>query len=452
MSEKIVLIGAGSAMFTQGVLSDLIRSGIEIEMALVDIDPSALDVAYKLAQKMVAAKKSGVKLTASTDRTTVLPGATVVITTIGVGGRRAWERDVYIPRKYGLNYPVGDTVGPGGTSRALRMVPPMVDIARDVLKLAPNALFFNYANPMAVICRAIRKATPANVTGLCIGTFHTWHYLAHALKVKPEDLTFACGGINHMTWFWDIRANGQDAMPALYKLAAERLEQVNSALKAGKVPKIDSPFGSSMDYPFSWQCLTWFGAYPSPQDRHITEFFPVFFRDGKYYGKTLGVDEFSFEGTIASGDQIFEEMGRDALNNAPLPAGYFERMEGEQEQVVDIIQSIRGNHQKRFFANLPNQGQVPNLPLGVIVEAPAVTDANGIHAIQQPPMPTGALGVLATRYQWVEMVVEAALEGSRVKFIEALVLDGAVKSADDAVKLADELLHAQRDYLPLFRL
>ena len=126
---------------------------------------------------MIVATGASIVLKTAVDRKAVLKGATVVVTTIGVGGRRAWEQDVFIPRKFGLYYPVGDTSGPGGTSRALRMVPAMVDIARDVLDLAPDALFINYANPMAVICRAVHKATGADMIGLCTGTWdtaHTW--------------------------------------------------------------------------------------------------------------------------------------------------------------------------------------------------------------------------------------------------------------------------------------
>jgi alpha-galactosidase len=161
MKEKFVLIGAGSAMFTRGLVGDLIRTGMEAELALVDIDPHALEVAQRMTAKMIAARQAPIQLSASVDRREVLPGATAVICTIGVGKRRAWEQDVFIPRKYGIFMPVGDSVGPSGSSRALRMIPDMVAIAQDVLDLAPTALFFNYGNPMAPVCRAVIKATGA---------------------------------------------------------------------------------------------------------------------------------------------------------------------------------------------------------------------------------------------------------------------------------------------------
>jgi len=450
---KIVLIGAGSAMFTIGVVSDLIKAGLAVELALVDIDPAALEIAQKLTAKMIQARKAPIQLTASTDRCQVLKGAEVVITTIGVGGRRAWEQDIFIPRKYGVSMPVGDTAGPGGTSRALRMIPAMVEIARDVLALAPDALFFNYANPMSPVCYAVRKATGAPIVGLCIGTWDTVHYLADALGVESQDLSFNVAGINHLTWFSEIHLKGQDAMPLLKAHARKVVDQANLAVEQARnrispIPHCGSPFESSFDYPFSWQCLLWFDAFPAPQDRHVTEFFPQLFREGSYYGKTLGIDEFRFEDTILAGDEIFAEMRADAFSPEPLTEAYFVRHSGEQEQVVEIIQAIRGNEQKVFFANLPNTGQAPDLPLNMVIETPAVTDGRGIHAIQQNPLPTAAAGALATRFAWVETVVEAALEGNREKFIQALILDGAVKSPDDAVRLADELITAHQAYLP----
>ena len=450
MKERLVLIGAGSAVFTRGLVADLMRLGVEADLALVDIDPRALRVAEKLAGKMIAAKQAPITLRASTDRREVLPGATAVICTVGVGGRRAWEQDVFIPRKYGLYAPVGDTVGPGGSSRALRMIPAMVDIARDVLALAPQALFFNYGNPMAPVCRAIRKATGANVVGLCHGVLYVAHYLAEVLNVPLAALNYTAVGINHLTWFTAARANGLDALPQLREIAARKLA-------AGFDPQTPMPPdpGDAMMYPyenlFSWELFRLFGAFPAVLDRHVTEFFPQFFREGRYYGRSLGVDAFSFEATIREGDEAFAAMERDALDSGPLPHDYFDQFSGEHEQVMDIIASIRTERGLIFSANLPNTGQVPNLPRDAIVESPAIADGAGLRAIALDPLPSALAGALATRYQWVETIVEAALEGSRDKFIQALVLDGCVNSMDTAVALADDLLAAQAAYLPHFK-
>jgi alpha-galactosidase len=442
MDERIVLIGAGSAVFTAGLIADLIRLGEPVDVVLVDPNPDALNVALRLAEKMTFAANAPLHLHATLDRRKALPGATAVICTVGVGGRRAWEQDVFIPRRYGIYAPVGDTVGPGGSSRALRMIPTMVDIAHDVLDLAPDALFFNYGNPMAPVCRAIHKATGASVVGLCHGVMETARYLAGVLNVTVADLRYVATGINHLTWFTQVWVGEHDAMQRLRAIAAVRAAQPPDPLPVG-----DNPYESPEDNPFTWRLLHWFGAFPAVLDRHVTEFFPQFFRDGVYWHKRLGIDAFSFEGTIADGDDTFAEMSAVAMDNAPLPPGYLAQFSGEHEQVMDIIRAVRTNANLTVSANLPNTGQAPSLPHAAIVEGPAVVDAFGVRALAQPALPAAIAGTLATRYQWVETIVEAALERSREKFVQSLVLDGAVSSIDQAAALADDLLAAHAQFL-----
>ena len=455
MKEKVVLVGAGSASFTRGLVADLVSRGQEMGLGLVDIDPNALAVAEGLARKMIEAKKVEIRLTASTDRREVLPGATAVICTVGVGGRRAWEQDVLIPRQHGIFQPVGDSVMPGGTSRALRMIPPMVDIAKDVLDLAPTALFFNYGNPMAPVCRAIRKATGAEVVGLCHGVFAVARFLARELGAEFPRVNYTAIGMNHMTWFTEVRVDGQDAMPRLVEIAGRRLaeyleEDGRPNAKAAKAAAEGTALADL--HLFSWQLTRLFEAFPAVLDRHVTEFFPhLFSKEKSYFGKTLGVDACSLEQTIEWGDRGFEEMRSVALSKGPLPADYFEHISGEHEQVIDIIDSIRRDAGRVYSANLPNRGQVPNLPAEAVLESPSVADGAGVRAITQRPLAPGLVGTLATRLAWVEAVVEAALEGSRSKFIQALVLDGAVESLERATKLADDLLAAQAQYLPQFK-
>jgi len=451
MKEKFVLIGAGSAMFTRGLVGDLIRSGMEADLALVDIDPQALEIARRMSAKMITARKAPIQLSASVDRREVLKGATVVICTIGVGKRRAWEQDVFIPRQYGVFMPVGDSVGPSGSSRSLRMIPDMVAIAQDVLDLAPEALFFNYGNPMAPVCRAVQKATGAKMVGLCHGVFDTARYLAEKLGVPFSALQYTAVGINHLTWFTHVLVNGRDASPGLRQVAEKVVSGAPASDQPLKTePKVDlsTAFGSSFGHPFSWNLLLKFGAIPSALDRHVTEFFPQFFREGRYYGKKLGIDEFCFEGTIHHGDLIYKQMEEEAFSDKPLASDYFEHAAGEHEQVIDIIASIRKGSAKVYSANLPNKGQVPNLPPEAIIESPAVADGHGLRPLTLPALPAGIAGVLATRYLWVEAIVEAALERSREKFIQALVLDGAVGSLEQATAMADDLLVAQAQYLP----
>ena len=436
MKEKLVLIGAGSAMFTGALVADVADRRWEGELGLVDADSEALAVAEGLCQKIIQAKKSSLKLSASLDRTDILPGATVVVTTVGVGGRRAWEQDVFIPRKYGIYQPVGDSVMPGGTSRALRMVPPMVEIAKDVVELAPKALFFNYANPMGVVCRAVRKETRAEMVGLCSGVWGIGNQLARFLSVEASEFQYTAVGMNHLTWFTEVRSKGEDLMPRLK-------QRVEESLKAGKPP------GHLCSRLFQI-----FGAFPAVGDGHVSEFFPGLFPDGNPEAKLPPSHRWSFEGIIREGDRIYGEMKEKAFSKEPLEPDYFEknRGEGEHEEATEIVESIRMDLGRVYSANLPNTGQVPNFPPEAILECNALATASGMKAITQPPLPPGIVGTLATRFAWVETVVEAAMEGSRDKFVQALILDGSVTSIEMAEKLADELLAAHAEHLPQFNL
>jgi alpha-galactosidase len=168
---KVVLIGAGSTVFTQRLVADLILSGNDDswEVALVDIDPLTLEAVERLVGKMLASKGSRLPVSAHTDRREALPGARFVVTTIAVGGRAGWQADVEVPRRHGIFQPVGDTMLPGGISRAMRMIPPMLAIAQDVARLCPGADLLNYSNPMTAICRAIRRETGVPVVGSATG-------------------------------------------------------------------------------------------------------------------------------------------------------------------------------------------------------------------------------------------------------------------------------------------
>jgi len=454
MKEKVVLIGAGSAVFTRGLVADLIRLGWDAELAMVDIDPVALEVVERLGRKMIEARRAPIRLKAATDRREVLKGATAVICTVGVGGRRAWEQDVFIPRQYGIYQPVGDTVMPGGTSRAMRMIPAMVSIARDVLELCPEALFFNYSNPMAPVCRAVRKATGAPVVGLCHGVFHVSRYLASVLGVSQRELDYTAVGLNHLTWFTEVKIKGHDAMGSLREIAARKLSSPRVEGSLGELFLAHGSFEPDPNAPeelnpFSWQLLLSFGAFPSAMDRHVTEFFPwMTSGESSYFGKTLGTECYSFERTIARGDLDFEEMREEAFSSRPLSERYFERSEGEHEQVMEIIESIRTDSGRVFSANLPNRGQVANLPDQAILEGPAAAGFQGLKPLTIGNLQAAQAGILTMRLACVETVVEAALEGSRDKFIQALILDGSVNSVEQATSLADNLLAAQARHLP----
>ena len=287
MKRKLVIIGAGSAVFTQGLVADMILIGDEWDLHLVDVNPENLSVAHRLAQQLIARRNAPIQLTATLDRREALPGADAVVATFGVGGRRAWEQDVFVPRTFGIYQPVGDSVMPGGISRALRQIPIAVGIAQDMAELCPHALLINYANPMSAIVRAIRKTTDVNVIGLCHGVNHVQEYLAGLAGVPAPEVGLNVIGVNHCTWILDVRHQGLSLWPAIEQALAAQPPQL---------PDKEDPFAGAA--PFSWELYHLHGAFPAVLDRHVTEFYPALCRPGAYYGRTLGVDAFSFEGTI----------------------------------------------------------------------------------------------------------------------------------------------------------
>ena len=433
--RKITIIGAGSTEFTTSLMADLVVEGSEWEVRMVDILPENLDVAYNLARRMV--EKGGAPITVGRylDRTEALPGSDVVVTTIAVGGRRAWENDVFISRKYGIYQPVGDTIESGGISRALRTIPVLVDIANDVVRLAPKAHFFNYANPMAMNCRALRKVTPSKVIGLCHGVPEVIRFLADFLEIPAKRCWCLAVGINHLTWFLKFEVDGKDAWPAIRE-------------KYAALEKKGTPYGGTPNHPLSWELFHAFGAFPAVIDRHVSEFFPQFHRTGEHYGKTLGVDRFSFEKTIEIGDTMFQSMADEAYGRAELPPDIFNRKIGEHEQLVEILNALNGDFEKEFSVIVPNEGQVTNIAGDFAIECPAMISKRGVEPVHVGEVPTGVRATVEKALLTVELAVEAALERDKNKLLQALIVDGCVKSISDAKNMTDELLAAQKDFLP----
>ena len=455
MRNKLVIIGAGSACFTRGIILDWLhwKPSDEWEICLVDIDEVILEATEKMARYYAQSAEKPLKVSASTDRRAALEGATVVVCTIAVGGRRAREQDVFIPRKYGIFQPVGDSVMPGGISRAMRMIPAVVDIAMDVHRLCPKAQFINYANPMTAVVRAVRRETPVPVIGLCIGVDESLRLLARLAEVPYDQISAKWAGVNHLTWILDIRNSGESLWPVLQgKIAEYRHRGVNPQLVGrlgwtGGAP----PEKNYEDVLFSWQLYEEFGAFPAPLDRHVVEFFPERFPGGSYYGHTLGVDAYSLERTIAFGDEIYKSTLEVGKGDGSLPPEQLATTAGEHMQLMDILNSIQHDRRRWYSVNLPNGSAVSNLPKDAILELPAAAGADGFM-----PMPIGELSppitaVLLRRLATVEVTVEAAVTGSRKLMTEALVLDGSVPDYSTAERLAEDLLRVHAPYLPQFK-
>lgn len=449
--RALVLIGAGSAVFTRGLLADLI-SAPDLgawELRLCDTNAVALDVATRLARRMIDARgeQERVAVVSSPDRCELLPGADLVVASVGVGGRPAWLRDWQIAAEAGIWQPVGDSVMPGGISRGLRTIPVMVEIAQDVVRLAPGAQFFNYGNPMTANVAAMVRHGCAEVTGLCHGVMHVQRELARFLGVPFEETSTLYCGLNHLTFIYDLRWNGRDAWPSVrQRLAAERRQTIDPA----DVGVIWQDGTRAAMNPFSWELFERYGAYPAASDRHVTEFFPQRFGKGTYYGKTLGLDAFPLEEILEWGEQRYETMKREAEGSAPLDQSIFNRSTGDQEELIEIVRSIDLDQRKIFSVNLPNRGEVPNMPLGAVLEIPGVATGRGLRPITVPDLPEPIAAILRWRLASVDLLIEAAVTGSRDLAVEAMLLDGAISDPHSARALTDRLLTEQSRFLPRF--
>ncbi|HMN27697.1 MAG TPA: hypothetical protein PKE45_06025, partial [Caldilineaceae bacterium] len=394
-----------------------------------------------------------IQIEAATDRREVLPGADIVVMTVGGGGRRAWEQDVLIPRKYGIYQPGGDPAMPGGISRAMRMIPALLEIAQDVKAICPDCFFVNYSNPMTANCWAIRRGTGLDVVGLCHGVYDVERQLASFIGAPLNEVTSLYAGLNHMTFLYDLRWQGRNAWPLVRaRLAAERGQPQEWEQVIQQFPQLDVSQArfKAADNPFSWSIFENYGAYPAVNDRHVVEFFPERFPEGRYYGKQLGVSAFSHEGTIVNGDKRYAEMREQALGRQPLDTKIFQRAPGEHEQLTDILRSRANDTRRLFNVNLPNHGAVPNLPNDAILEMPAVGTATGLRPIQLLDFPDRLAALVIHKLAAVRLTVEAALSGDRRLLVEALLADGAVADPEVAQTLAADLLAAHRPYLPNF--
>ncbi|HET59429.1 MAG TPA: alpha-glucosidase/alpha-galactosidase, partial [Chloroflexi bacterium] len=226
---KITFIGAGSFGFTHNLVRDILTFPLleDATLSLMDINAERLEFAQKAVEKIINQGNYPAKVEATMDRATALEGADIVICTILAGGVDVWQYDITIPKEFGVDTNVGDTRGPSGVFRALRTIPVMLDIARDMEKYCPNATLLNYTNPMAMLCRAMQRETSIKLTGLCHSVQGTAEMLAGWIGAPMEEITYTCAGINHLAWYLDYRRNGVDAYPLIRKAITENEDIYN---------------------------------------------------------------------------------------------------------------------------------------------------------------------------------------------------------------------------------
>ena len=435
MKKTIVLLGVGSTYFTKGIVESIIKKGGEWDLRLVDIDPTCLEIAELLTRKLVEAYNAPVTVKGSVERRDVLPGADAVVSTIGVGGRKAWEKDVFVFRQFGIYQSTGDTYGAGGISRALRTIPVLIEVARDMEKYCPGALLVNFTNPMTVNCWALNRETRIKTIGLCYGVTWYQHFLARFIDAPFNETWTKAIGVNHFTWITDFLYQGRDAWP----LVREKL----------KVKRHETECLT-----YAWELFETFGAFPCVGDGHICEFIPGFQAKGAYYGKTFGVDAaHNFEEYARHWDRVFDDMADQAYGRKPLEK-ITDSSAGEtfkdEDLFIDVLSAIMGGMPVERTINLPNMGHAPNLPLGAVLESTTLVNGAGFHPLGYDEIPAGIAAILQRILGAQALTVEAALKADRKLVVQALMADLTAIRKADAEKLVDCIFETHKDYLPQF--
>jgi alpha-galactosidase len=433
---RIVVIGAGSTEFTPGLIADLAATPRlhGATLALVDIVPERVETMARFAERVIRERGVDLRVEAATDRRGVLPGASFVTTTIAVGGARGWETDVRIPERYGIFQTVGDTVGPGGVLRALRHVPVLVDLARDMEELCPDAWLFNYTNPMSVLVRAVQRTSAIRCAGLCHGALHSREMIARDLGIPASELGFRSAGLNHLAWVLDLCHHGVDVYPRFREL-------VRAGLSAADPDPEGDPY--EIFQQVSARVMELYGLYPIPGDRHVAEFFSFFLRQR---GATLDFGTqpaLDMTNAILGGkDALWERIAAQADGRQPLDAQWLGE-DGEGERLVKIVEAIvHDDPLYEIAVNVPNHGLIPNLPGDAIVEVPGYISGFGVQGLSVGPLPPGIADVLTRRISQQELTVAAALGGDRALAVQALLADPLVPDARVAGELLDEMLAA----------
>jgi len=440
---KIVIIGGGSYTWGPTFMRDIFGTP-ELNgstIVLQDISQERVDLIYALGQKMIHDFNLDFQLEKTLSLDEALQDADFVILTITTGGLESMRSDLEIPAKYGIKQSVGDTTGPGGLFRALRNIPVVAEIGRKVMEICPHALFLNYTNPMTVLTRTLAMQG-VKVVGLC----HEWigvrEKLALIFNTKSENITAKIAGVNHLIWVTDLYVNGKrvwDELPAI----AEKI--LNNEIKVDEDDT--SVFADRAKVKSTLFQL--YGALPAAGDRHIAEFFPHFINESTNWGANYDIRLTNIEdrqGMEMFAKTLIESTLKGETDLKPFMADI------STEAANKIIRAIKTNEKYIGIMNLPNAGQVNNLPKGVVVETYGVIDATGMLATVYGDVPAGVQNVLQKHISNQEITIQAVLTGDRRLALQVLLndpLSSRLKIAQ-AGQLLEEMLEANKQYLPKF--
>ncbi|MGI6565752.1 MAG: alpha-galactosidase [Limnochordia bacterium] len=437
---KFAFIGAGSFGFTRSLVRDILSFPAfqDCEIALMDIDKKRLDYIEQAVKKIVAAGNYPAKVTATMDRAEALKDADGVLITILQGGVSVWRKDIEIPKKYGVDINVGDTRGPAGIFRALRTIPVMIDIARDVEKYCPDALVLNYTNPMGMLIRAVQEVSDIKITGLCHSVQGTAAMLAHWIGAPMEEVTYFCAGINHQAWYLSFKWNGEDAYPLIRKAITENPEIYNTEIVRNEMYLhldyyVTESSGHNSEY------NAWFRKRPDLIERYCTHGTGWNPGEYAYILKEYLRREDTWE------DEIKEWLAQDAVN---LTRG--------SEYAAYIFNGVFGDGTMfEFNGNTRNFGLIDNLPEGCCVEIPMLASRRGVEPLRVGKLPDHLAILNNTNAACEDLAVEGCLTGDKRKVFHAICMDpltSAVLSLEEIENMVDEMFEANRDWLPHFGL
>ena len=438
MSRKIAFIGAGSFGFTRGLVKDLFTYPAfqDAEIALMDINAERLDAIKRACERIAAEGKYPAKIYATLDRAEALKGADGVVTTILHGNCDIWQHDILIPKKYGVDTNVGDTRGPSGIFRFLRTVNPILDIAADIERYCPNAVYLNYTNPMAMLCRAVQGAFPKLVcSGLCHSVQGTASMLARWIGAKDDEISYTCAGINHQAFYTEFLWKGKDAYPLIRKAVEEREEVYNEEIVRNEMflalgYYVTESSGHNSEY------NAWFRKRPDLIEKYCN------------HGTSWNPGKFAYILDVYRG--VEKPWRKDIENWFKNPID----LKRGNEYASSIFNAIFGDGEMfKFNGNVRNFGLVDNLPYGCCVEVPVLASRRGLEPIHVGAMPPQCAILSGTNAQIEEMAVEASRTGNKDLVYQAICYDpltSAVCSLREIRSMVDEMFAANKGYLPQF--
>lgn len=436
---KIAFIGAGSFGFTRTLVKDILTfPALEgAELALMDIDEDRLSYSKQAVERIVREGNRPATVTATLDRRQALEGADAVLVTILAGGVRVWRYDIEIPKKFGVDTNIGDTRSVSGVFRALRTIPIMVGIVKDMEEVCPQALLLNYTNPMAMLCRAMQRESKIVASGLCHSVQGTAGMLAHWAGVPYEEVDYVCAGINHLSWFVKFQHKGEDLYPRLKQAVLKNKkiyneEKVRNEMFLATGYYVTESSGHNSEY--NW----WFRKRPDIIAKYCL--------DGT--GWNPGEYAYILTHYLAAEKGWKKDIQAWLANPAPLD------LRRGHEYAASIINAWLGGDVFRFNGNVPNTGLVTNLPDRCCVEVPVFAARASLNPVPVGPLPPQCQPLTAISVAVEEMAVEACLTGNPELVYQALCYDplsSAVLSLAEIKQMTKALLKKNKDHLPTFK-